>query len=219
MSPVNESSFAILSMEDVCKLASISPERLRHWVRSDAFRPEYGRGGDAPAVYAFRDAVGLRVLALLRHKGVPLQQLRKVGQWLYEERATPWSSLRFFVSGRQVYFTDPKSGHVVASKPFKQMPLKMKPFDIEPVEQDMARKVRKLTQRDAAKVGTVERRRGVKGGSWVVGGTRISSESIWNFKQAGYGMRAILAEYPTLSEDDVRAAIEHEEERRRKKAS
>lgn len=201
---------AMLSVETACKLAGISHARLRSWIKSGAFRPEYGVAKSVPLVYSFRDVVGLRVLAILRKKGVPLQQLRKVGAWLSAEHSTPWASLRFFVAGKNVLFEDKQTGSLLAVKPFKQAMINPAPFDIEPISQEMANKAKALTQRESSKIGTVEQRRGVMGGKWVVGGTRISSESIWRFNQAGYTIKQILKEYPSITEDDVRAALDRE---------
>jgi uncharacterized protein (DUF433 family) len=49
--------------------------------------------------------------------------------------------------------------------------------------------------------------------AWVVAGTRIPTEAIWNFHAAGYDAEAIIREYPRLTPDDVRAAIDFESRR------
>ena len=50
--------------------------------------------------------------------------------------------------------------------------------------------------------------------AWVVAGTRIPTDAIWNFHRAGYDATAIIKEYPRLKAEDVRAAIEFEDKQR-----
>jgi uncharacterized protein (DUF433 family) len=68
------------------------------------------------------------------------------------------------------------------------------------------------------KVGRIEKRRQVVRSAWVIAGTRIHTEAIWNFHAAGYDEQAILKEYPHLRPEDVSAAIEHERKRREQAA-
>ena len=97
--------------EHVCRLTGLSARQLRYWDATEFFSPEilddhhrraFGR------IYSFRDLVGLRAIAVLRnHHRVPLQELRKVGEWLLSHHETPWSSLRFALSGGKVAFAEP----------------------------------------------------------------------------------------------------------------
>jgi uncharacterized protein (DUF433 family) len=52
----------------------------------------------------------------------------------------------------------------------------------------------------------------------VVAGTRVPTEAIWNFHEAGYDTDAIIREYPQITAADVRAAIMYEESRRPRRA-
>jgi len=45
----------------------------------------------------------------------------------------------------------------------------------------------------------------------MVAGTRIPTRAIRNFKEAGYTVDQIIAEYPDLTPRDVEAALKHEE--------
>jgi len=53
----------------------------------------------------------------------------------------------------------------------------------------------------------------------VLKGTRIPTAAVWNLHQANYDAAAIIREYPRLTRADVAAALDYEEERRRKSAS
>ncbi len=70
-------------------------------------------------MYSFRDLVALRTIAGLRNAPyrVHLQELRQVAAWLDEHPTEAWSSLTFYVAGKQVYFDDPESGARLAARP------------------------------------------------------------------------------------------------------
>jgi uncharacterized protein (DUF433 family) len=63
-------------------------------------------------------------------------------------------------------------------------------------------------------VGQIVRNRHVVHNAWSVAGTRIPTEAIWNFHQAGYSAKTIIREYPRLKAKDVVAAIKFEAKRK-----
>ncbi len=116
------------SIERVSRLTGLSVRQLRYWDEKGIFSPQFApqfadEDRDQPysRVYSFRDVVGLRTLAQLR-KRVPLQELRKLGNWLKQHYDTPWSSLRFYVSGRKIVIDDPETGVRFALRPPGQTP-------------------------------------------------------------------------------------------------
>ncbi|HZF53754.1 MAG TPA: DUF433 domain-containing protein [Polyangiaceae bacterium] len=207
-----------LSAEHVCRLAQIPLSRLRYWERTKAFVPQHQREDEPhPELYSFRDAVGLRVLAILRGKGVPLQELRKVDRWLSHKHKTPWSSLRFYVAGKRVYFKDPESDAIVAGRPIGQGVM-LEIIDLEPIMHDLARAANNLKTRGRDDIGRIERRRGVMGGATVIKGTRVLTRAIKNFHDEGYDTAAIVRQYPQLTAKDIAAALEYERRQGAKKA-
>jgi uncharacterized protein (DUF433 family) len=76
---------------------------------------------------------------------------------------------------------------------------------LEIVSGNMSEAVRALRQRGSDVVGKIDRRRG--GQSPVIAGTRISVKSIKAFSDAGYSPAEICKEYPTLTIEDITAAI------------
>jgi uncharacterized protein (DUF433 family) len=182
---------------------------LRYWDATDFFSPEllddhprraFGR------IYSFRDVVGLRTIAVLRNKyRIPLQELRRVGEWLAAHHETPWSSLRFALTGRKIVFAD--RGTYVEPTGDGQTVIEI---GLEPIASDMRRESEKLRHRGQEQIGSVVRNRWVVHNAWVMAGTRIPTEAIWNFHQSGYDSSAIIREYPRLTPEDVRAAIEFE---------
>lgn len=201
--------------EHVCRLTGLSARQLRYWDRTDFFSPtlldEYRRRPFS-RIYSFRDVVGLRAIVILRNQHrVPLQELRRVGAWLSERHDQPWSSLRFALKGRKVVFHDPEADAAVEPRGAGQEVL---PVALEPIASEMQREADRLRERPPEQIGQIRKNRYVVHNAWVLAGTRIPTSAIWNYHEAGYSAEAILEEYPRLTSDDVRAAVDFEERRR-----
>ncbi|MDB5925456.1 MAG: hypothetical protein JWN13_4392 [Betaproteobacteria bacterium] len=209
------SELVAFTAEHVCRLTGLSARQLRYWDDTEFFSPALVDGYPKRAfgrIYTFRDVVGLRTIAILRNQHrVPLQELRRVGAWLHEHHETPWSSLRFGLLGRRVVFIDPSTGVAVEPRGAGQTVLSIA---LEPIANEMRGAAEQLRERRPEQVGQLVRNRYVVHNAWVVSGTRIPTTAIWNFHSAGYDAVAIIGEYPRLTADDVRAAIEFEESRR-----
>ena len=67
--------------------------------------------------------------------------------------------------------------------------------------------------RDKTKVGTVEQLRTVAHNKPVIAGTRIPVEAIKSFSEAGYSVKRIIAEYPTLTAADIEAALAYKDKK------
>src|SRR4051794_10446481 len=96
--------------EHVCRLTSLSVGQVRYWDKTGFFSPTRMDGVRRAfsRIYSFRDVVGLRTISILRNEHhVPLQQLRRIGEWLRAHHETPWSSLRFGLAGKEIVFFDP----------------------------------------------------------------------------------------------------------------
>jgi uncharacterized protein (DUF433 family) len=197
--------------EHVCRLTGLSARQLRYRDATDFFSPtmldEYQRRA-FNRIYTFRDVVGLRTIAILRNRHkVPLQELRHVGHWLHRHHRSPWSSLRFALAGRKIVFFDPNSGTPIEPTGEGQAVLQIA---LEPIANEMREAAVKLRERKPDQLGKITRNRYVVHNSWVVAGTRIPTRAIWNFHQAGFDTHAIIREYPRLTAEDVKAAIDFE---------
>jgi len=200
--------------DNVCRLTGLSARQLGYWDKTGFFSPEllddykrraFGR------IYSFRDVVGLRTIAQLRNEHrIPLQELRRVGEWLLAHHETPWSSLRFALSGCRVVFADPVSGQYIEPRGAGQVVIEI---NLEPIATDMQRAAAGLRERTQEQIGKVTRNRYVVHNAWVVAGTRIPTAAIWSFHHAGRTVDQIIHEYPKLTTADVEAAIKHESER------
>lgn len=138
-----------------------------------------------------------------------------MGEWLAEHHEAPWSSLRFYVGGRHVFFEDPRIRARRAGTQPAQIAL---PIEMEAIAEEMESAAKRLRERDPQDVGQISRSRHFHGGDAVLKGTRIPTSAIWDFYEAGYRVDAILREYPTLTRQDVLAAISYEERRRQERA-
>lgn len=180
--------------------------QLQSWDRLGLYAPEYAtedRSENYSRVYSFRDIVGLRTLAQLRHY-VSLPELRKVGARLHQEYVEPWSSLRFYVRNRRVFILEPQSGQPMAV-PSGQLAF---PFiDLQTVIAETLRDIQRERDKRKERAGTISRHRYVMSNQPLVAGTRIPVAAIQDFAQAGYDLAAIQREYPQLEQEDILAAL------------
>jgi uncharacterized protein (DUF433 family) len=200
---------AFFSYEDAARLTGLSPRRVKYWGVTRVLPPSAGRGGIfGVALYTFRDIVGLKVLARLR-KAVSLQSLRRIGAWLSENHSSPWASLRFYVVGKQVYFSPPDDGVLTALDPMGQTahPILV---NLAEIADEARSEIVEFRKRKPDQHGKIVRDRRVHGNQPVLGGTRIPTATVWAFHKRGFSDDQIIAEFPSLSVDDVRAAIEYE---------
>ncbi len=200
---------AFFTDEQAARLARISVRQLRYWRGGDGQPPvffsEYSADADGGSVSTFRDVVALRTLGMLRRR-LPLQELRKIGEWLHVEYESPWSSLRFSVRGKEILFEEPETGAQFAVTPRGQ---KVLSFEMEQIAHDLTGDIQRLFQRSTEQRGRINKR-------GLIDGTRIEAATIWKFMAEGFDTEKILREYPTLSADDVQAAVQYETDRRPK---
>lgn len=198
--------------EEAARLAGISVWRLRHWIRRETFVPERASTpGEVPHLLTFRDLVSLRVLAMLRAKRVPVSELAAVGRELRQRVAQPWSTQRFWILGREVYWKDPKVGKVVhpvhGQTAFEKVLVK-------PIATQLEKSVERSRARKAGDVGKIHPgQRGIASGQPCIRGTRLPTATIARWAAAGHSPEAIAAEYPDITLEDVRAALRFEERR------
>jgi DNA-binding transcriptional MerR regulator len=201
--------------DQVMALTGLSARQLAYWDRIGFFPPHYSErfeSGRSARLYSFRDLVGLRALAVLRNTHrVSLQELRKVHQQLVDRSESPWSEVTFYVFGNSVFFDDPETSlRMSGVKPGQRVV----DIPMARVERDMRAAANRLRVRTPEEVGTVRQYRSVMSHAPVLTGTRIPTSAVWNFHQAGYDTAAIIAEYPSLTPEDVAAAIDTEQQRR-----
>ena len=193
------------SEDQVARLTGISVDQLRYWDSTDFFRPEFGYADRRAAfsrVYSYLDLVSLKVIARLRDE-TSLQQLRLVKKKLTEIAPVLWRGIELWVHKKKVVYVHPETGEpeeVVSG----QRLLKLR---LSEITDDLDEGLRRLTARDEATFGGIDRNRRVMRNKLVVAGTRIPVDAIRSFHEAGYSVEDIIAEYPSLTPRDVEAAL------------
>lgn len=196
--------------EHVERLTGLSSGQLRAWDRDGFFRPDYAhenRRSPYSRIYSFRDVVGLRTIARLRSQyRTSHQELRKVAEELARRGYDHWADTKLYVVNRQVHFQPPESTKVegVWDGQLAMLP-------VIDVIQDVKERVALLRHRGTEQRGRIERHRYVGRNSPVIAGTRIPIAAIRRYQEAGYSVQHILSEYPTLTEEDVKAALSYQE--------
>jgi len=211
--PADPQLVAFFSAREVSALTGLSLYRLRRWSQSGIFRPGNRRfDQDAPvALYDFRDLVGLRALSRFSAR-LPIERLLEIGGYLSRYADRPWSQLKFHVSGTEVMFIHP-DGKLTSTWPPGQL-ANAEWVNLSDVAEQAKRDALKLRQRAPGILGTVVSAKNIQGNQPTIAGTRIPTEAIWSFHRGGYDIPKILAEYPSLTAEDVKAAIEFEVKRR-----
>jgi uncharacterized protein (DUF433 family) len=195
--------------EQVSLLTGITMAQLRYWDRTSFFVPslsEETRRRPYSRIYSFRDIVCLKILNVLRNEvKASLPHLREVKEKLAHLGEDIWAKTTLYVLNKKVIFHNPETDskeEIVSGQKILQIPLIV-------VSRDTERDVRALWQRDDSTIGKIERKRGVASNQEVIAGTRIPVRSVKAFSDAGYSIDQIKKEYPTLTEEDIRAALAH----------
>ncbi len=207
------------TLDQASRLSGLSRRQLQSWANSGFLKPsvESARDRRFGRIYSFKDIVGLRTLAVLRivHR-VPPGDLRKVSEQFAAWPEKGWHNVQLWVRGRRVYFENPVSGQVHAGK---QPPQTTMVIELDRIAADVRSELERLQQRRSGQIGKLERHRNVAANKMLISGTRISTEAIQKFRKAGYSNQEILAEFPALTEQDIEAALDFEEQRHRTIAS
>lgn len=191
--------------EQAARLTGLSVAQLRNWDRTGFFVPSMAAENRRVAysrIYSFSDLLSLQVLKRLRKDmGVPLQHLRKVKKKLAELADARWSSTTLYVLNKRVVFHDEEDDEfyepVTSQRVFK-IPLQV-------VRSDMRSSVETYWKRSPGSAGQITKRKTIAHNASVIAETRVPVRAVRDFLEAGYGVEEILAEYPTLTKEDVEA--------------
>ena len=197
------------SEEMASRLTGVSVRQLRHWDRDGLFSPSMGyadRSAPYSRLYSFKDIVSLKILNTLRNDAhVSLQHLREVKEKLLGLGDALWTETTLYVHNKRVAFVNPETDvleEIVSGQGLLQIPLRV-------ASSNMRDQIARLKERDPSNIGKIERKRKIASNQWVVAGTRIPVESIKAFAAEGYSIERIKLEYPTLTEADIKAAIDY----------
>jgi uncharacterized protein (DUF433 family) len=200
--------------DTVSRLTGLSVPQLHRWDRSGFFAPSFAdpdRRRPYSRIYSFVDVVGLRTIAELRERGIPLSELKKVRAFFATHTNEDWANRRFYVVGRRLFFSHDAA--VVAARPLGQQ-VECAILDLGPIASDLDAAVRRLADRTADEIGRVSRDRFIMGGAPVLAGTRIPTATVDWFYRNGYDTDGIIREFPRLTPNDVAAAVRFERTKR-----
>lgn len=193
--------------EHVERLTGVSQRQLRYWDRTGFFVPSLAyedRRSPYSRIYSFRDVVSLKILNALRNDAnVSLPHLREVKEKLAHLGDHLWATTTLYVLNRRVIFDSPdmdRKEEVVSGQVMLQIPLKV-------VSGGMEEAVKSLWKREDTAVGKIEQRKNIAHNQHVIAGTRIPVRAVRAFHDAGYSIEQIRKEYPTLTAQDIKAAL------------
>ena len=202
---------AAFSEDQVTRLTGVSKSQLRYWDRTDFYQPSYAEANRRVAfsrIYSFKDIVALRVLHVLRNQyKVPLPHLRQVSVTLAHLQEERWTGTKLWVLNKRVIWQEPNSERPqeIVSQQY------VVPLEIQAVVADTHRDVAQLiVSRDENMIGVIVRNRYINHNDPIIAGTRIPVETVQRYIAAGFGAERIIADYPDLTVEDVRAARNYE---------
>jgi uncharacterized protein (DUF433 family) len=209
--PTSTAAIAAFTEEQVHRLTGVSQWQLRKWAGDNFFVPSLvsENNGDLPPLrmYSFRDLVCLKVINAIRNEAkIPLKDLQAVKERLSYLGDDMWAKTTLYILRKKVVFDNPETGEkeeALSGQGVLQIPLKV-------ITGRMEDAVRAMRQRNESLTGQiVDKKRGVA--QPVIAGTRIPVKSIQAFSEAGHSIDSIKEQYPILTEDDIRAAINYKE--------
>jgi uncharacterized protein (DUF433 family) len=197
------------SEESASRLTGISKRQLRYWDSDGFFSPSLAyadRSQPYSRLYSFHDVVALKVLSALRNDAkISLRHLREVKDRLLELGEALWGETTLYVHKKRVVFVNPQTAaleEVVSGQGILQIPLKV-------ASENMREQIKRINQRAADDMGKFMRNRNVAHNRLVFSGTRIPVANVKAFAEQGYSVAQIKLEYPVLTDEDIRAAIDY----------
>lgn len=207
---MHDRSVIALTEDHVARVTGLSVSQLRSWDKKGFFTPKHAydiRNSAYSRIYSFKDVVGLKTVETLRRKyKIGFSKLTEVANELRKRGFEHWADTTLYVLKKDVYFKDPRTGTVENLRDGQFAML-----EVLDVINDVKAKVEEIRQRDKSAVGSVERHKFVARNSWVISGTRIPTAAIKRYHEAGYSKQQIIDEYPSLTAEDIDAALLHEE--------
>lgn len=199
---------AAFTAEQVVKMTGLTKRQLAQWDATGFFSPDYAsenRRSPYSRIYSFHDLVGLRTISVLMNAhNVPVIHLKDVAKRLSEYTQKPWSKIKFKVWKRKVQWVNPEHGLTESVVDGQYLML-----EIADIWNDMRAIAEQEKTRQKHEYGQIEQHRYVAHNLPVVAGSRIPVRAIQRFHEAGYSIKQIITEYPTLNEQDVIAAIQY----------
>jgi len=186
------------------EIAAISRQRLRYWEKTNLIKPDIEREispRNVVRLYSLPRLVELVAASELRDQGVSLQHIRGIISHLRKQGyESPLREVRFALSGSQVLFQHGDGTWEDSRRPFQGVIRQV--IDLQAIRSRVQGRLR----RSETHVGVVEKRRNVQASKPVFRGTRVPVVAVRDYLEAGKSTRDILDAFPSLTEEDIRAA-------------
>jgi uncharacterized protein (DUF433 family) len=208
------------SQDDVSKLVGLSRRQLDYWDQTDVISPSIAsyEGRGYQRLYSFRDLIKLKVGAELRKRHMLPSRIKATIEAL-EDRgfADPFVTVRWVVEpdGNDVLYLDPSSDRPMSGRAPDQV---AEPMDL-PLRDIKTGLEATVAEHLARPTGQVTSIRNLQGSAPVIAGTRVPTAKIAGLAARGWDTQRILAAYPSLTDDDVEAALEYERRATRRRSA
>ena len=201
---------AFFTEDHVTHLTGLTKRQLRAWDKRGFFAPRHADVNPRTPysrVYAFRDVVGLKTIAvLIQDYGLKLAVLREVAAELSRLDFDHWADVTLDIVNQEVHFRPSGTDRVAGDN--GEQPATLLVID---VIQDVTRAADAMKQRSPAEIGRIERNRYILRNAPRIAGTRIPVSVIKQYVDAGFTAEQIVADYPTLTKADIDAARSYSE--------
>jgi len=198
-----DEALVAVTRDRAAELAGLSVRQVDYWSSTDLIKPAVCQRltpHRQVRLYGFLDLMALMVAAELRKRGVSLQHIRTIVAHLRERGyETPLTELRFAAEGQHVHFQHPDGSWESGMAPDQTVLPQV--LDLRPLRSRLAR----IGERDASRIGRVERRKGTLGSKPVLSGTRVPVETVRRYLESGRSVDDILRAFPVLERGDVEA--------------
>lgn len=200
---------AAFTEAEVERLTGISQRQLRYWASDEFYIPSLkveDKGLPTMRLYSFRDLLCLKVISALRNGSkIPLQELRRTKERLAHLGDDLWAKTTLYILGKRVVFDNPETGEkeeASTGQGVLQIPLQV-------ITGQMEGAIRAMRERRIDAIGKIDQKRGVAQNQPVIAGTQIPVRSIQTFSRAGYSIDEIQKQYPSITKDDITAALNY----------
>ncbi len=212
MNKVRDNVVALFTVDQATRLTGVTRRQLSSWHKEGFFSPSVSSDERGPYthLYSFHDLLSLKVLNQIRNETkVSMDHLREVKKDLSHLGEDLWVKSTLYLLGKNVVIErDDETRHEAGTgQEVFQIPLKV-------IVGGMRERIREMNKRGDDEVGHIETTRGIAGNRPVIAGTRIPVSTIREFSDAGYSIEQIMKEYPTLEQEDIKAAIAFEGKRK-----
>lgn len=170
------------------------------WHENDIVHPTalHHVGKYRVATYSLEDLVLGRIVRMLELADVDIRQIAKIVR-IVRSHSEPLSSFSWGASAREAFVQFPNGAWYGGKKPDQGVLIDM--IDLDELRADTLRRV----PRPREMAGRTERRFGTQGRREVFEGTRVPVKTVEDYIDAGLSTTQILADYPSLFEEDIEA--------------